>query len=325
MSFVRRDFLQLAGAVAAIHALPQRTLALDYPTRPVRWIVLAAPGDGPDVLARLLGQWLSERLGQRFIIDNRPLGGGNVGTEAAVRSRPDGYTLVLLGPPAAINATLYSKLNFNVIRDIAPVASFARSPNVLEVGLALPVRTVPELIAYAKENPGKLNMATGGIGGSPHLSGELFKMMTGVNMLHVPYRGPLAALAGMMSGEAQVMFDNLPVSIEFIKAGKVRALAVTSAARSEALPDVPTVGESVPGYEASPWWGLGVPRGTPPEIIDRLNQEINAGLADPKIKARLADLSVSVHTGSPADFGKLLVEETEKWGKVVRFSGAKVE
>jgi tripartite-type tricarboxylate transporter receptor subunit TctC len=326
MKFARRRFFRLAaGVAAAATALPRRARALDYPTRPVRWIVLTTPGDGPDVLARLLGQWLSERLGQRFIIDNRPLGGGNVGTEAAVRSRPDGYTLVLLGPPAAINATLYSKLNFNVIRDIAPVASFARAPNVLEVGLALPVKTVPELIAYAKANPGKLNMATGGIGGSPHLSGELFKMMTGVNMLHVPYRGPLAALAGMMSGEAQVMFDNLPISIEYIRAGKVRALAVTSAARSEALPDIPTVGEFVPGYEASPFWGVGAPRNTPTEIIDKLNQEINAGLSDPKMKARLADLSVSVYAGSPADFGKLLVDETEKWGKVVRFSGARAE
>jgi tripartite-type tricarboxylate transporter receptor subunit TctC len=325
MNFERRHFLQLAGAAAAIPALPQCALALDYPTRPVRWIVPMTPGDTPDVLARLLGQWLSERLGQRFIIDNRPLGATNVGTEAAVRSPPDGYTLLQLGPPHAINATLYANLNFNVIRDIAPVASFARAPNVVEVGLAVPVRTVPELIAYAKANPGKLNMASGGIGGSPHLSGELLKMMTGVNMLHVPYRGPLAALAGMMSGEVQVIFDNLPVSIEYIKAGKVRALAVTSATRSEALPDLPTIGEFVPGYEASPWWGVGVPRGTPTEIIDRLNKEINTGLADPKIKARLADLSVSVLTSSPGEFGKLLVDETEKWGKVVRFSGAKAE
>jgi tripartite-type tricarboxylate transporter receptor subunit TctC len=325
VSFARRQLLQLAGAAVAIPALTRRALALDYPTKPVRWIVPMAPGDMPDVLARLLGQWLSERLGQRFIIDNRPLGASNVGTEAAVRSPPDGYTLLQLGPPQAINATLYDKLNFNVIRDIAPVASFARAPNVLEVNLAVPVKTVPELIAYAKANPGKLVMASGGIGGSPHLSGELFKMMTSVNMLHVPYRGSLAALTGMMSGEVQVFFDNLPVSIEYIKAGKVRALAVTSAMRSEALPDLPTVGESVPDYEASPWWGLGVPRGTPAEIIDKLNREINAGLADPKIKARLTDLSVSVHTGSPAEFAKLLVDETEKWGKVVKFSGAKAE
>jgi tripartite-type tricarboxylate transporter receptor subunit TctC len=325
VSFARRQLLQLAGAAVAIPALTRRALALDYPTKPVRWIVPMAPGDMPDVLARLLGQWLSERLGQRFIIDNRPLGASNVGTEAAVRSPPDGYTLLQLGPPQAINATLYDKLNFNVIRDIAPVASFARAPNVLEVNLAVPVKTVRELIAYAKANPGKLIMASGGIGGSPHLSGELFKMMTSVNMLHVPYRGSLAALTGMMSGEVQVFFDNLPVSIEYIKAGKVRALAVTSAMRSEALPDLPTVGESVPDYEASPWWGLGVPRGTPAEIIDKLNREINAGLADPKIKARLTDLSVSVHTGSPAEFAKLLVDETEKWGKVVKFSGAKAE
>jgi tripartite-type tricarboxylate transporter receptor subunit TctC len=322
----RRQFLNLAlGITAAATALPPRARALDYPTKPVRWIVPMAPGEMPDVLARLLGQWLSERLGQRFIIDNRPLGASNVGTEAAVRSPADGYTLLQLGPPQAINATLYDKLNFNVIRDIAPVASFARAPNVVEVNLAVPVRTVPELIAYAKAHPGKLVMASGGIGGSPHLSGELFKMMAGVNMLHVPYRGSLAALTGMLGGEVQVFFDNLPVSIEYIKAGKVRALAVTSAMRSEALPDLPTVSEFVPGYEASPFWGVGVPRNTPPDIIDKLNREINAGLADPKIKARLADLSVSVYTGSPADFGKLLVDETEKWGKVVRFSGAKAE
>jgi tripartite-type tricarboxylate transporter receptor subunit TctC len=323
MKLPRRGFLHLAAGAAALPAVSRIARAQTYPTRPVRWIVPMAPGDMPDVLARLLGQWLSERLGQPFIIDNRPLGASNVGTEAAVRSRPDGYTLVQLGPPAAINATLYDNLNFNVIRDIAPVASFARAPNVLVVGLPVPVRTVPELITYAKANPGKLNMGAGFIGSSPHLSGELFKMMAGVNIIHVPYRGTVAALTGLLGGEVQVFFDNLPTSIEYIKASKVRALAVTTATRSEVLPDIPTVGEFVPGYEASPWWGVGVPRNTPAEVIDKLNKEINAGLADAKIKARLADLGVTVHTGSPGEFGKLLVDETEKWGKVVKFSGAK--
>jgi len=325
MKLQRRKFLRLAGAAAVIPALPRGALALDYPTKPVRWIVPMAPGDMPDVLARLLGQWLSERLGQRFIIDNRPLGGSNVGTEAAVRSAPDGYTLLQLGPPQAINATLYDKLNFNVIRDIAPVASFARAPNVLEVGLAVPVRAVPELIAYAKANPGKLIMASASIGSSNHLSGELFKMMTGVNMLHVPYRGSLAALTGMMSGEAQVFFDNLPVSIEFIRAGKVRALAVTSATRSETLPDLPTVSEFVPGYEASPSWGVGVPRGTPAEIIDRLNKDTNAALADPAVKVKLAGLGVVPSPQTSAQFGKLLADETAKWGAVIKSAGIKAE
>jgi tripartite-type tricarboxylate transporter receptor subunit TctC len=284
-----------------------------------------APGDLPDILARLVGQWLSERLGQPVIFDNRPGAATNIGTEAAVRAAPDGYSLVLLGPPAAINATLYEKLNFNVIRDIAPVASIARAPNVLEVSLSVPVTTVPEFIAYAKANPGKLNMASGGIGSSNHVSGELFKMMAGINLVHVPYRGAVAAITDMLSGQVQVFFDNLPSSIEYIKAGKLRALAVTTAARSEALPDLPTIGEYVPGYEASPLWGVGVPKNTPVGIIGKLNKEINAGLADPRIKARIADLGGTVLAGTPADFGKLLTEETEKWGKVVKFAGIKAE
>jgi tripartite-type tricarboxylate transporter receptor subunit TctC len=323
MSFARRHLLQLGSAAIAMYALPQRVLALDYPTKPVRWIVPMAPGDMPDVLARLLGQWLSERLGQRFIIDNRPLGASNVGTEAAVRSPPDGYTLLQLGPPQAINATLYDKLNFNVIRDIAPVASFARAPNVLEVGLAVPVRTVPELIAHAKAHPGKINMGSSGNGSTIHISGELFKMMAGVDMIHVPYRGSGPALTDLLGGQVQVMFATMPSSIEYIRAGKLRALAVTTATRSEALPDVPTVGDFVPGYEASAAYGVGAPKNTPAEIVDRLNREINAGLADPKMKARLADLGGEVLAGSPADFGKLVAEETEKWAKVVKFSGAK--
>jgi tripartite-type tricarboxylate transporter receptor subunit TctC len=324
MKLPRRRFLYLAACAAALPSASRIARAQTYPTRPVRWLVPMAPGDMPDILARLMGQWLSERLGQPFVIENRPGGGTNIGTEAAVRAPADGYTLVQLGPPAAINATLYNKLNFNVIRDIAPVASIARAPNVMEVSLSVPVKTVPEFIAYAKANPGKLNMA-GGIGSSFHVSGELFKMMTGVNMIHVPYRGSVEALTDMLKGQVQVFFDNLPASIEYIRAGKVRALAVTTAMRSEALPDLPTVGEFVPGYEASPWWGVGVPKNTSAEIIDKLNKEINAALADPKMKARFADLGASALAGSAGAFGKLLAEETEKWGKVVRFSGAKVD
>ena len=284
-----------------------------------------APGDVPDILARLMGQWLSERLGHPVVFDNRPGAATNIGTEAAVRAAPDGYSLVLLGPPAAINATLYDKLNFNVIRDIAPVASIARAPNVMEVSLSVPVKTVPEFIAYAKANPGKLNMASSGIGTSLHVSGELFKMMAGVDLVHVPYRGSVAAITDMLSGQVQVIFDNLPASIEYIKGGNLRALAVTTAIRSDALPDLPTVGEFVPGYEASPWWGVGVPKNTPTDIVDKLNKEINAGLADPNIRARFADLGVTAFPGFPADFGKLIAEETKKWAKVVMFAGIKAD
>ena len=284
-------FRLVALAVAVLGLAGVAAQAQDYPTKPVKWVVPYPPGGTTDILARLIGQYLSEHLGQQFVIDNRPGAGNNIGTEVVVNSPPDGYTLLLVNPANGINATLYKKLPFNFLRDIAPVAGITRVPNVMEVNPGVPAGTVAEFIAYTKANPGKVNMASSGNGTSVHVSGELFKMMTGVNMLHVPYRGPLAALAGMMSGEVQVIFDNLPVSIEYIKAGKVRALAVTSATRSEALPDLPTIGEFVPGYEASPWWGVGVPRGTPAEIIDRLNKEINAGLADAKIKARLAGLA----------------------------------
>jgi tripartite-type tricarboxylate transporter receptor subunit TctC len=325
MKLRRRQFLHLAAGAAALPAASGIARAQTYPTRPVRWIIPMAPGDTPDILARLIGQWLSERLAQPFIMDNRPGAGTNIGTEAAVRARPDGYTLVQLGPPAAINATLYDKLNFNVIRDIAPVASIARAPNVMEVSLSVPVKTVPEFIAYAKANPGKLNMASSGIGGSPHVSGELFKMMTGVNMIHVPYRGSVAALTDMLGGQVQVFFDNLPASLEYIKAGKVRALAVTTARRAESLPDLPTIGEFVPGYEASLWWGIGVPKNTPGQIIDKLSKEINAALADPKMKAQLAELGAEVLASSPADFGKLIAQDTEKWGKVIKFAGIKAD
>ena len=270
-----------------------------------------------------MGQWLSERLGQQFLIENRPGAASNIATEAVVRAPPDGYTLLLVAPANAINATLYEKLNFNFISDIAPVAGIIRFPNVMVVNPLVPAKTVPEFIAYAKANPGRLNMASSGNGSTIHVSGELFKMMTGVNMVHVPYRGGAPALTDMISGQVQVMFDNVPTSIEFIRAGKLRALAVTTATRSEVLPDLPTVADFVPGYEASAWYGVGVPKGTPDDIIDKLNKEINAILAEPKAKARLADLGASLLAGSPADFGKLVADETEKWGKVVKFSGAK--
>jgi tripartite-type tricarboxylate transporter receptor subunit TctC len=297
--------------------------AQTYPTRPVRFIIGYPPGGSADLTARLLGQWLSERLGQPFVIESRPGASTNIATEAVVRAPPDGYTLLLVAPANAINATLYEKLNFNFIHDIAPVAGIIRFPNVMVVNPLVPAKTVPEFIAYAKANPGRLNMASSGNGSTIHVSGELFKMMTGVNMIHVPYRGGAPALTDMISGQVQVMFDNVPTSIEFIRAGKLRALAVTTATRSEVLPDLPTVADFVPGYEASAWYGVGVPKGTPDDIIDKLNKEINATLAEPKAKARLADLGASLLAGSPADFGKLVADETEKWGKVVKFSGAK--
>jgi tripartite-type tricarboxylate transporter receptor subunit TctC len=325
MKLSRHQFLHLAAGAATLPAVSRIARAQTYPTRPVRLIVPVPPADMSDILARLMGQWLSERLGQPFIIVNRPGAATNIGTEAALHAPPDGHTLLLLGPPAAINATLYDKLNFNVISDMAPVAGIARAPNVLEVNLSVPIKSVPEFIAYAKANPGKLNMASSGVGTSPYMSGELFKMMTGVNMLHVPYGGSVAALTGMLGGQVQVYFDNLPASIEYIKAGKVRALAVTTSIRSEALPDLPTVGEFVPGYEVSPWWGVGVPKNTPTAIINALNKELNTALADATIKARLADLGVTVFPGSSADFGKHIADETEKWRKVVRAANIKVE
>jgi tripartite-type tricarboxylate transporter receptor subunit TctC len=283
------------------------------------------PGGSADVTARLMGQWLSERLGQPFVIESRPGAGTNLATEAAVRAAPDGYTLLLVAPANAINASLYDKLNYHFIRDIAPVAGIIRFPNVMEVHPSVPVKTVPEFIAYAKANPGKLNMASSGNGSTIHMSGELFKMMTGVNLVHVPYRGGALALTDLLGGQVQVMFDNVPTSAEHIKAGKLRALAVTGATRSEVLPDLPTVADFVPGYEASAWYGIGVPKSTPAEIIDKLNKAVNAILADPKSKARLAELGASLLPGSPAEFGKLVADETEKWGKVVKFSGAKAD
>lgn len=323
MKLQRRRFLQLAAGAAALPALPRIARAQAYPARPVRWIVGFPPAGIADILPRLIGQWLSERLGQPFVVENRPGAGSNIAVEAVAKGPADGYTLLMVTSANAINATLYEKLNFDITRDIAPIASLVRVPLVMEVNPSVPVKTVPEFITYAKANPGKLSMASGGNGTTLHVAGELFKMITGVNMVHVPYRGGGAALADLIGGQVQVMFDNLPTSIETIRAGKLRPLAVTTGIRSDVLPDVPTVAEFVTGYEASTMLGVGAARNTPAEIIDKLNKEINAALADPKIKARLAELGAPVLAGSPADFGKLIVDETEKWAKVVKFSGAK--
>ena len=325
MKLSRRHFLQMAGAAAFAFAFPQPASALDYPTRPVRLIVGYAPGGATDILARLFGQWLSDRLGQPFIVENRTGAANNIATEAVANAAADGYTLLLVNPANAINATLYDHLNFNFLRDIAPVAGIIRVPNVMEVNPAVPATTVPEFIAYAKANPNKINMGSGGSGTSVHVSGELFKMMTGVQMVHVPYRGAAPAVADLIGGQVQIVFDNLPGSIAYIRAGRLRALAVTTTTRSEALPDVPTIADFVPGYEASAWFGVGAPKNTPVEIVDKLNREINAGLADPRLRSRLTDLGGVTIAGSPADFGSLLASETEKWAKVVKFSGAKPE
>jgi tripartite-type tricarboxylate transporter receptor subunit TctC len=321
----RRQFLHLAAGGAALPAISRIAGAQAYPTRPVRLIVPVAPGGAYDITARLIGQWLSERLGQQFVIDNRPGGGTNIGTEAVVRAPADGYTLLLVGAASAINATLYDKLNFNFIRDIAPVAGITRAPEVMVVHPSVPAKTVPEFIAYAKVNPGKLTMASGGIGSLSHVAGELFKMMAGVDLVHVPYRGQGPALTDLLGGQVQVMFAITVASIEYIKTGRLRALAVTAATRSDALPDIPTVGEFVLDYEASNWFGVCAPKATPAEIVDKLNKEINASLAEPKIKARLADLGGAVLALSPAEFGKLIADETEKWGKVIRAANIKPE
>ena len=318
----RRAFLRLAAGAAALPVLPGLASAQTYPTRPVRFVVGFAAGGTGDILARLFGQWLSKRLGQQFIIENRPGGGGNLATETVVRSPADGETLLWIGTANAINTSLYEKLNFNLIRDITPVAGLARAHQVMLVHPSMPAKTLPEFIAYAKANPGKIDMASAGTGSMPHMAGELFKMMTGVDIVHVPYRGGGLALTDLLGGQVQVMFTNLPTA-GYIRAGKLRAIAVTGATRTEALPDVPAVDEFVPGYEASAWYGVGVPRGTPSNIVDLLNREINAALADPQIKARFAELDYTPIPGSPADFGNLIAEETEKWAKVVKFSGAK--
>jgi tripartite-type tricarboxylate transporter receptor subunit TctC len=325
MKFPRRKFLHLTAGAAALPALSRFAWAQAYPSRPVRIIVGFAAGGGSDITARLIGQWLSESLSQPFIVENRPGAASNIATEAVVRAPPDGYTLLVVSSPNAINATLYDKLNFNFIRDIAPIAGIVRFPLVMVVHPSVPAMTAREFIEHAKANPGKISMASGGMGSGGHLAGELFKMMTGVNMVHVPYRGQAPALTDLLAGQVQVYFNSPPASIEYIKAGTLRALAVTTATRSDALPDIPTVAEFVPGYEASQWFGVGVPKNTPAEIVDKLNKEINAALANPKMKARLADLGGTPLLGSPADFGKLSAEETEKWGKVVKFTGIKAD
>jgi len=321
----RRQFLHLAADAAALPAVSRIARAQAYPSRPVRIVVGFAAGGPTDIIARLIGQWLSERLGQQFVIENRPGAAGKIATEAVVRAPPDGYTLLQVSTSAAINATLYGKLNYDFIRDIVPVAGIIRAPGVVVVNPTVSARTIPELIAYAKANPGKLTMASPGTGSSPHLAGELFKTMTGVNITLVSYRGDAPAITDLLAGQVQMMIPAPAAFIEYIRAGKVRALAVTTSTRWEGLPDIPTVSEFVPGYEASFWWGVGAPKNTPAEIMDRLNKEINAGLADPKMKARLADLGGTVLPGTPADFGKLIADETEKWGKVIQAANIKAE
>ena len=325
MKLPRRNFLHLAAGAAALPVASRVAWAQTYPARPVRIIVTTTPGGAPDILARLMGPWLSKRLGQQFVVENRPGGGSNIGTEAVVRAPPDGHTLLLVTTNNAINMTLYDKLNFNFIRDIAPVAGVVRVPNVMEVNPSFPAKTAPEFIAYAKANPNKLNFGSGGNGTASHMQFELFKLMSGVSMVHVSYRGSAPALTDLLSGQIQLMFDPAPSSIGHIKAGKLRALAVTTATRSEVLPDLPTLRDFVPGYEASTWFGIVAPTNTPTEIIEKLNNAINAGLADPKIKARLAEMGGMLLAGSPADFGKLIAEETDKWGQVIRTANIKAE
>jgi tripartite-type tricarboxylate transporter receptor subunit TctC len=325
MPFPRRRFLQLAAGAVALPAVSRLARAQAYPARPVRLIIGYTPGGSADLTARLMGQWLSERLGQQFLVESRPGAGTNLATEAVVSAPPDGYTLLLVAPANAINATLYEKLNHNFLRDIALVGGINRFPNVMEVNPSVPANTVPEFISYAKAHPGRINMASPGSGTPQHVAGELFKMMTGINMVHVPYRGSAPALTDMIGGQVQVMFDNIPTSIEHIRAGKLRPLAVTSTARSELLPDISTVADFVPGYEASAWYGIGAPKSTPTEIINKLNTTVNAILNDPAVKKRFTDMGATLLPGSAAEFAKYIADETEKWGKVVKFSGAKPE
>jgi len=325
MKLPRRKFLHLAAGTAALPAVPRIALAIDYPTRPVQVVVGYAAGGSADIVARLTVHWLSERLGQQFIIENRTGAGTNIATEAVANSPPDGYTLLLVTSANFINATLYEKLNFTFIRDITPVASLSREPAVMVVHPSVPANTVPEFITYAKANPGKINFASGGIGAPSHVFGELFKMSTGVDLVHVPYRGAGPAVTGLLGNQVQVYFSPLSAAIEYVKTGKLRALAVTTATRSEALADLPTMSEFVPDYDASNWYGIGAPRRTPPEIVDKLNKETNAVLADQRMRARIADLGETVLGGSPADAAKQIAKETEKWGKVIKFSGARAD
>jgi tripartite-type tricarboxylate transporter receptor subunit TctC len=325
MNLSRRKFLHAAAGTAIVPAVARVASAADYPTRPVHLIVGYPPGGSADPTARLTAQWLSERLGQQFVVENRPGAATNIATESVLRAAPDGYTLLLAAPANATNVALFAQLNFDFMRDITPIAGIIRFPDVVDVNLSLPVHTIPELISYAKANPGKLNFASSGIGSTLHVAGELFKMMAGVDIVHVPYRGGGPALVDLMSGRVQLMFDNLPSSLEFIRAGKLRPLAVTSAARSSVVPDLPTVADFVPGYEASAWYGLVAPKGTPAEVVDKLNKAINAMLTDPVAKGRFIDLGASLLPGSAADFGNLIAAETEKWGKVIKFAGIKPE
>jgi tripartite-type tricarboxylate transporter receptor subunit TctC len=326
MNFLpRRNFLTLAGALLATSALPIPASALDYPTRPTKIVAGFAAGGGVDITARLIGQWLADRLGQPFVVENRTGAGGNIGTEAVVNAAPDGYTLLLATLPNAVNASLYEKLNFNFIRDIAPVAGVIRVPMVVLVHPSVPTQTLADFIAYAKGNPGKVNMASAGSGSAPHMAGELFKMMAGVDMVHVPYRGQGAALSDLLGGQVQILFAAAPGTVDYVKTGKLRALAVTTATRMPDLPDVPTVGATVAGYEASQWYGFAAPKNTPAEIVDKLNKEINTAIADPGMKAKLAAIGGDPMPGPPADFGRLIAEETEKWSKVVRTAGIKPE
>jgi tripartite-type tricarboxylate transporter receptor subunit TctC len=321
----RRQFLHLAAAAVALPVVSRVAWGQTYPSRPVRIIVGFPAGGQADIVARLIGRWLQQRLGQPFVVENRPGAAGNIAAEAVVRAVPDGHTLLMATAAVAVNATLYDKLNFDLMRDITPVASLIRVPLLLELNPLVPAKTVSEFIAYAKANPGKISMASPGIGTATHMAGELFKMMTGVEMLHVPYRGDAPALTDVIGGQVQVIFGNMPPSLEHVRAGKLRAVAVTTAIRSAALPDVPTVGEFVPGYEASNWVGIGAPKSTPTEIVGKLTQEINAGLTDSKMRAQLADLGGTPLPGSPGDFGKLIAEEIEKWAKVVKVAGIKPE
>ena len=318
---------QLARIAIAVSCLSFAVIAAaaDYPVRPVKWVVPYPPAGTTDVLARIIAQWLSEKMGQQFIVENKPGGGNNIGTEFVINAPPDGYTMLLVNPANGINATLYKNLSFNFVRDIQPVAGLVRTPNVMEVTNSLPVKTVAEFIAYCKANPGKINMASSGSGTSVHLSGELFKSMTGCDMVHVPYKGAGPALTDLIAGQVHVLFDNLPSSAGHIKGGRIRALAVTSARREPSMPDLPTVSETVPGYEATAWFGIGMPKGTPREIVDKLNAEVNRALADPKMRERLAELGGSAMPGTPEEFGKVIAAETEKWAKVVIMSGAKAE
>jgi tripartite-type tricarboxylate transporter receptor subunit TctC len=325
MKLPRRSFLHLAAGAAALPAVSRIARAQTYPTRPVRIIVGFAAGGGVDIVARLMGQWLSERLGQPFTVENRPGANSNIATEAVIRSPSDGYTLLLVNAANASSATLYDNLSFNFIRDIAPVGTIIRVPQIVVINPLLPTKTIAEFITYSKANPGKINMASGGNGAPEHMAGELFKLMTGINMLHVPYRGAAPAITDLIAGQVQVMFAAMPASIEYIRAGRLRALAVTTTTRAEALPHISTVGDFVPGYEASQWYGIGAPHGTSSEAIDRLNKEINAGLADPKMRARFAELGGMLLPGSPAGFGKIIADDTEKWGKVIRAANIKTE